>query len=290
MEPSGEVQLDRERPMPDFVILGVMKAGTTTLFRWIEQHPDVMAGGTKEPNYFSRDENFARGVDWYRAQLPKCTQGLCGEASAEYADPALASNVVRRLWQSSPDARLLLVVRHPVERLRSHYRHEVQRSRERRSLAEVVIEPDNRYVRRSLYSQTLADIDRVFDRDQLLVVLTERLEEWDTWAEVLNHLGLRLVPRPTQIHNVAEGKDGFSPLLLKLWEHGWADRARTAPRPLRKFARRLLMRNGDEYDALLAESQAAIPPAVVDTLAADAARFASDMNWTECPWEFNDSP
>ena len=148
--------------MPDFVLLGAMKAGSTTLFRRLEQHPEVLAGGAKEPNFFSREENYAKGLEWYRSVLADGSDGLRGEASVEYADPDLTPLVMSRLRATNPDVRLLLVVRHPVERLRSHYREHVQRSLERRPLAQAVLEPDSAYVRRSMYSRTLAAVDEIF--------------------------------------------------------------------------------------------------------------------------------
>jgi hypothetical protein len=262
-----------------------MKAGSTTLFRRLEQHPAVAAGGTKEPNFFSRDEHWARGIDWYRRQLaPGDDDLLRGEASVEYADPQLAPTVVRRLAATSPDVRLLLVLRHPVERLRSHYRHEVQRSRERRPLAEAVLEPGNAYVRRSCYAPTIEAVHAVFEPSQLLVVLNEQLDADHTWYRVLDHLGLEHVPRPVVRHNVAAEKEGFTPTMLKLWERGWIDRAKRVPAPVRKLGRAVLMRRGKEYEDQMAASRAAVPSDVVAVLRDDAERTTKLLGWGECPW------
>ena len=84
---DGSTPARPDRPIPDFVILGAMKAGTTTLLFRLQRHPDVLAGGRKEPNFFSRDENFSKGVDWYATRWPDSPVGLRGEASVEYADP-----------------------------------------------------------------------------------------------------------------------------------------------------------------------------------------------------------
>ena len=212
--------------------------------------------------------------------------GLRGEASVGYSDPALTPVVARRLRETNADVRLLFVVRHPIERLRSHYRELVQRAVERRPIADAVSEPNNVYLRRSLYSRTLAAIDDVFDRKQLLVVLSERLDEDDTWREVLEHLALRPVPRPIETYNVTAEKDGFTPAMHKLWEIGLLDRAKGAPKPVRRVARKVLMRRGPRYEAMLAESNSPIPESVVLALEADAQQFTGAMNWPECPWTF----
>ena len=191
-----------------------------------------------------------------------------------------------RLRATSPDVRLLLVVRHPIERLRSHYREHVQRSLERRPLAQAVLEPDSAYVRRSMYSRTLAAVDEVFDRSQLLVVLTERLDEDDTWQRVIEHIGLNDMPRPTDVYNISAEKEGYTPLMHKLWELGLLERGKNMPKPVRKLARRVLMRRGDRYQEMLAESLEPVPASVVATLAADAGAFTAAVGWPERTWEF----
>ena len=177
-------------------------------------------------------------------------------------------------------------MRHPVERLRSHYRHQVQRSREQRPLSEAVLEPDNEYVRRSLYSKTLAAVDEVFDREQLLVVQTERLEEDGTWQQILAHLGVPVVPRPTETYNVTADKEGYRPAMLKLSESRWAKPLKKAPKPVRKLGRSLLVQRRDSFEAMLAESLKPVPPSVLEVLAADAGTFTASLGWPEGTWEF----
>ncbi|MCX7620936.1 MAG: sulfotransferase domain-containing protein [Acidimicrobiales bacterium] len=284
---SAYEELPPDRPVPDFVLLGAMKAGSTTLFRRLEQHPAIAAGGTKEPNFFSRDENWSRGLDWYRTQLASGPAELLrGEASVEYADPRLAPTVMRRLVEVAPRAHILLVLRHPVERLRSHYRHEVQRSRERRPLAEAVLEPDNAYVRRSCYAPTIEAVLATVGAAQLLVLRSEQLDEEETWVKVLGHLGVSHIALPTTRYNVAAEKEGFTAAMLKLWERGWIDRMKRLPKPARKIGRRVLMRRGTGFDERMAASEAPVPESVVETLALDAKRTTELLGWGTCPWDF----
>jgi len=58
--------MDPYQSLPNFMILGAAKAGTTTLFNLIKQHPQVHMPFTKEPMFFSHDDNYRRGLDWYR--------------------------------------------------------------------------------------------------------------------------------------------------------------------------------------------------------------------------------
>jgi len=273
------------RVVPDVALIGAMKAGSTTLFRRLEQHPAIAVGGSKEPSYFSDDVNFARGPDWYRSQL-SAGPGLRCDASVQYSDPQFAPVAMRRLREANPDVRLVFVVRHPVERLRSHYRHQVQRSRERRPLADAVLDPANPYVRRSRYAPTLTAVDQAFAREQLLVVHTGQLDQDETWDEILRHLGVASVPRPTDVRNEGADKMGFRPTTLALWERGWGRRAKRVPKPLRSMGRPLFMRRDKAYDELKAQAAAPLPQSVVDVLAEDAQAFSAGLGWPQCPWSF----
>jgi hypothetical protein len=274
------------RAVPDFVILGAMKAGTTTAFRRILAHPGVADVNDKEPNFFSRDENWRRGVDWYERTV-FAGEGLRGEASVEYGDPANIATVVERLLRTSPDVRMLFIARHPVDRLRSHYRHQVERSRERRSLAEALANDTFGYVRRSLYSPTIAAVHAAAPADRLLVLDTDELDDANTWVTIWHHLELPAVDVDGARHNVAATKAAFTPAALALWERGWLKRAGRLPKPVRRLGRRVLMRNDDERHRLLAASEADVPPHVLAELEADAARFLTMVGWPADHWEFS---
>ena len=82
----------------------------------------------KEPVFFSDETAWNRGTDWYRSLFAESAPGsLTGEASVEYTDPAVADTAAARIAATIPDARLVCLLRDPIDRLRSHYRHEVQR-------------------------------------------------------------------------------------------------------------------------------------------------------------------
>jgi hypothetical protein len=67
--------------LPDFLILGIMKSGTTWLYRWLEQHPNIFLSAIKEPNFFSRDEVWSKGLQWYSELFAAAEDGqLAGEA------------------------------------------------------------------------------------------------------------------------------------------------------------------------------------------------------------------
>ena len=123
------------RVLPDFVILGAQKAGTTSLYAYLCAHPEVRAAARKEVHYF--DLNYARGASWYRSMFPLAValasdrrggrRVLVGEASPYYLFHPLAA---QRASALVPSAQLIVLLRDPVERAWSHYRHEVKAGRE----------------------------------------------------------------------------------------------------------------------------------------------------------------
>ncbi|HUF37253.1 MAG TPA: sulfotransferase domain-containing protein [Anaerolineales bacterium] len=118
------------RALPDFLVIGAMRAGTTTLHDLICRHPRVVPAIGKEIHFF--DLNYPKGERWYRAHFPPAEklrriEGITGEASPYYlfhpAAPARAADLV-------PAAKIVAVLRHPVERAHSHYWHTVRHKAE----------------------------------------------------------------------------------------------------------------------------------------------------------------
>lgn len=108
------------RGVPDFVVIGAMRAGTTTLYHHLSQHPDVGMSRMKETDYFVDVMNYKLGYDWYRSQFPNDGR-LTGEVSPNYAKHDLFRGVPERLKEASPAVKLIFVARDPVDRFVSHY-------------------------------------------------------------------------------------------------------------------------------------------------------------------------
>lgn len=117
----------RGRLLPDFVIAGAAKAGTTSLFGWLSEHPFIAPACKKEVHYF--DYNHFRGEDWYRKHFPPASDRerfasehgvpfLTGEASPSYLSHQWAPERLARLV---PDAKLLIAMRNPVDRAYSQF-------------------------------------------------------------------------------------------------------------------------------------------------------------------------
>lgn len=129
---------------PQFIVGGVQRGGTSSLYQYLARHPAVGAGIYKEIHFF--DDNFDRGPSWYRSHFPTKLQErgvrrregramVTGEASPYYVFHPFAA---RRIAQTLPDVRTILMLRDPVERAYSHYLHEVALGLEPLSFAEAL--------------------------------------------------------------------------------------------------------------------------------------------------------
>ena len=208
------------RTLPDYLIIGVQRGGTTSLSRYLGSHPNVQSSTHKEIHYF--DLNYGWGEAWYRGHFP--TRGyrrliaarkglsLTGEASPYYMFHPLAAG---RAAEVLPSVRLIVMLRDPVERAISHYYHCRRRGVELLSLEEALdreaerlegeekrIEdepgydsPNHRffsYVARGMYARQLRRWFDVFPREQVLVIESGRFrsEPEKGFANVLEFLDL----------------------------------------------------------------------------------------------------
>lgn len=254
---------------PDFLVIGAMKSGTTSLFRWLGALPQVGVPEIKEVDFFSLDHVWDRGIDWYRSLFPDGVD-LTGEASPSYMYPEHSETAARRIQETLPEVKLICLLREPNARARSHYRHEVQRGRESLPLSEALT-VDSPYVQRSRYFQNLAPYLDRFTEDQLLIVEFRDLTQSSNsgWAKVLDFLGLPETPLPDAVHVPSAEKPQFSRLFMLLWKSGALKQARRLPQPVREAGKRLLTSDDDSYRQLLESSKGSMDPAVEELLSED---------------------
>jgi len=182
---------------PDFIIIGAMKSATTTLYEQLVQQPGIFLSEPKEPNFFSDDAEYARGLGWYASLFAPAAPGdLRGEASTHYTKLPTYPQTVERLHAAVPDAKLIYVMRHPVDRLVSQYIHEWSEGSLSDDInAAVRIHP--RLVAYSCYARQLQPYRDRFGTAAILPVFFERLLN-DSQAElerVCQFLGYAGSPR-----------------------------------------------------------------------------------------------
>ncbi len=108
--------------LPDFLIIGAAKAGTTSLYKVLARHPGIFLSQPKEPEFFARDDRYGEGIRPYAALFETAaTDQLCGEASTLYSLSPLFPDTAGRIRAHVPGAKLVYVLREPVARAYSYY-------------------------------------------------------------------------------------------------------------------------------------------------------------------------
>jgi hypothetical protein len=246
---------------PNLFVIGSMKSGTSYLWRLLDAHPSIFMSEPKEPCYFVEPDDLKRifPLMWRREYWKSERRYLslfdaaeaapfAGEASVFYACLPLARGVAERIHRFNPDARLIYLMRDPIERTLSHYWHNVRYFGEYRPI-ERAIKDDIQYIEIGNYAAQLEEYYRFFDRDAILLLTYEELTEspLQTMDRVFDWLGLSragpLPPVPPQ--NVTP--DEFGGPIWK-WQrlrqqHPVFRRAvDRLPRPLRRFGASLVTR------------------------------------------------
>lgn len=181
--------------LPDFLIIGAQKCGTTALYDTLVQHPSVLPAYQKEVHYFDRYYN--KGLLWYKANMPSRTarkaapEAIAGEAAPSYIYHPLAAQRVKSLL---PNAKLIVLLRNPVNRAYSHYQKELDRKDETISFEQALDKEAERvegglpkvlagkhshnwwhfsYMARGRYAEQLERWFKLFPREQFLILRSE---------------------------------------------------------------------------------------------------------------------
>jgi hypothetical protein len=175
--------------LPNLVIIGAMKCGTTSLHHYLDLHPEISMSRPKELNFFvGRDDagaedrldwsrgNWHRGARWYAGHFdPAAT--VRGEASPGYTSPSHPL-VAGRMAALVPDARLVYAVRDPVARAVSQYLHHRREGTETRDLEDALLDAGSQYIARGRYFERLAPfLDTGVFADSVTVVAQEQLHD-----------------------------------------------------------------------------------------------------------------
>lgn len=176
------------RRMPEVVIIGAMKCGTTALHRYLDHHPDIAMAEPKELNFFFGDPrpvgesdgerecpeadwvrgNWRLGEAWYVGRFDPHAR-VRGEASPGYTSPD-HPEVAGRMARSVPEVRLVYLVRDPLERALSQYRHHRDEGSESRPVMTALMDPESQYIARSRYHERLLPFVERFPREQIMVI------------------------------------------------------------------------------------------------------------------------
>jgi len=209
--------------LPNLLIVGAAKAGTTSLHAYLDQHPAIAMSPKKELQLFSRDD-WEERLDWYRTHF-LVRAPVRGESSPSYSMDPILPHVPERARRVVPGARVLYVVRDPIERIVAHYIEFVALLRERRSFEEAMADfdkPSNVYVMTSRYAHQLERWLESFDHSRILVVDQRELlaDRRETMRKVFRFLDVDDAfwsPEFDRLHNTRARK--LRPSARGMWAH-----------------------------------------------------------------------
>jgi hypothetical protein len=196
--------------LPSFFVVGVQKAGTTSLHHWLKQQPEVRLPWIKETHFFSQDEQYERGIDWYSSQFPPLdADSVVGEICPSYSYFPKAARRIRE-WVAAP--KIIFIFRQPIERAFSNYQMNVRRGLEPLDFAAALKEEPRRlageaeparryfgYMARGRYAEQIERYRNVFPDCGCLFVKYEDLMAGDergfeTYRSICEFVGVRSSP------------------------------------------------------------------------------------------------
>jgi hypothetical protein len=229
----------RRRGLPEFILAGAQRSGTTTLYDYLAKHPLVLRAFSQEVHFF--DDNFGRGVDWYRAHFPLESQrkrvsrrfrgrAVTGEASGYYL---LHPHAPRRIAETLPEAKIIVILRNPIERAWAHYHQSVNKG-ETLSFDEAIRSESSRlagerekmledesyvsvayrrysYLTRGLYAEQLARLRSYVPEERVLVLRSEDLLFNDPAGVVRDTLAFLGLPE-APIETAPRRRDFYPPI------------------------------------------------------------------------------
>jgi hypothetical protein len=198
--------------LPNLIVIGAAKCGTTSLHEYLHEHPEISMSREKELYFFVEEKNLGKGLDWYESQFDSSAP-VRGESSPGYSAFPLYSGVPERMAATIPEAKLIYLVRDPIERIVSHYTHRTVNWPDMATLGET-LEPGGLrdwLVTPSHYWLQLERYLNCFPVEQILVVDSDDLRDHrqETLGRIFEFVGVDAgfrSPEFERSHNAATGR------------------------------------------------------------------------------------
>lgn len=201
-----------QKPNLFFLGIGAQKAATSWIFKCLQEHPEISMPKNKEMHFFSNEDNYEKGWDWYSSFFADCDSSKkMGEFSVTYlCDPKSPA----RIKEHCPDIKLIVSLRNPVDRSFSHYQHLISKKLITTESLEVAIKKYPEIIANSKYGKALSEYLTYFDKEQILIVKQEDIKN-DPYSFI------------KKIYSFLEVSDDFQPACVSKKYH--TSKARLSP-------------------------------------------------------------
>ena len=163
--------------LPNLIIIGAIKSGTTSLHYYLSLHPEIVMSNPKELHFFSMERNWGKGLAWYESHFTKEAK-IRGESSPSYTRYPLITITPERMYSVVPQAKLIYILRDPIDRLISEYRQRLADGTDLRPLPEILSDlKENQYVYNSKYYTQLEQYLKFYSKDNIFIMTIEELNK-----------------------------------------------------------------------------------------------------------------
>jgi len=168
----------RQGKLPNLIVIGAQKSATTSLHYYLGLHPQISMSREKELDFFIREINWDKGIGWYKSHFVTHV-AVRGEASPNYTNYPRWEDAAETMHSVIPDAKLIYILRDPIDRMVSQYIQFCSDGSEDRTLEDALRPFDNNnvYIRRSRYFMQLQRYLNYFPSSNILVITMEDLRD-----------------------------------------------------------------------------------------------------------------
>ncbi|WP_040247555.1 sulfotransferase family protein [Psychroserpens mesophilus] len=157
----------------DFLLIGAAKSATTSLSNALSQHPDICFSNPKEPEFFCKD-NWRDNLTNYHALFSDKPAKLYGEGSTNYSKfPHYNKNIHTDIFNYNPNMKIIYMMRHPIDRIVSHYIHSYNRGHESIKDINTALTSNNHYIDTARYAMQIEPYINYFGRNNVLLLFFE---------------------------------------------------------------------------------------------------------------------
>jgi len=164
---------------PDFVVIGGMKCGSTSLWKYLSMHPGItLPEKRKNLEFFDPRDNWEKGIVWYESffHAKNDKHQVFGEVSTEYSKYPLSTGVAKNMHSVIPNAKIIYIVRDPIERIKLQYIHSIGNASEKRDFELAVCDLPNQYINISCYFLQIEQYLAYYKKENILIILSEELK------------------------------------------------------------------------------------------------------------------